>query len=439
MKDRATERSWDNACKRLARRINFGWWLQAWLPQVLAVALVGCIAVLLVRIYHPQPISTLSGFCAAAIVLTMVGALKQALDQFEDANSARVRLEDALGLHAQLSAAAAGAAPWPPLPDKIPSPVRWKWQRAAAIICLGLSLLGTSLWLPITATADAKPHVIEKPAAVAEVESWMEKLREEKAVNPQSLAAVEKQIEDLIQRPQDQWYQHASLEAADHLREETGKALQELGTQMERSRQSLNALSEAGTTQSQDAKSSLAKEVADNLNALRSGAMKAGSDLADQLRNIDPNSLEGMSKEQMQSLAERLKQNAAALREALAGAPKFDFKECPGTCKKPGEGEGEDPDKGGVSRGKGDVELTVKQNETNLHTKTTQDLSGMIDPERVAPGDLLGLTDAKPTVDQAAFKGPTAGGAANIGQGGSAVWQSQLVPAERETLKRYFK
>jgi hypothetical protein len=203
---------------------------------------------------------------------------------------------------------------------------------------------------------------------------------------------------------------------------------------------SLAETSKHGDAASQDASAKMAEQ---HLSGLGSGAMKLGGDLAEQLKNLDADSLKSMSPEQMKNLQERLKQNAQALRETLANAPQFDFKEV--ACKMPGEGEGEGEGKGeregqgGPRRGKGDAQMTLKKDESQLGTKATETASLLLDPERIAPGDLMGMTDGKPQVDESAFRGTAAGGTAGTGRGGAAVRQNELTPAERATLQRYFK
>ena len=436
MQQHLPQRAWDLAIRRLTRRINLAWWLCAWLPMLLVLSLVGAVVVLVLRTFALVDLWTLVWAIAGAVLLLAAVAAWLARGRYESPEQTRVRLEDALGLHAGLSAAASGRAEWPALPEVLPLPVRWQWRRMTAQLLMAMAIFSAAFLVPVSQGSVRKSQRIEKPGSVAQVEEWVEKLKEDQAADEKSLAAVEAKIEELLQRPQDQWYQHASLEAADHLRDEMGKSLQELGSQLEQSRSNLASLAEAGQNADAEMQKALAKQAAEGMNGLRSGAMKAGGDLAEQLKNLDPQALKNMSPEQMKQLAERLKHNAEALREALANAPKFDFKESTKClCNKPGEG----PGKGGPSRGKGDADLTVKADETQLGTKKTEDLGLMLDPERLAPGDMVGLSDGKHEVDKNAFKGPATGGAATVGEGGSAVWQNQLIPAERETLKRYFK
>jgi hypothetical protein len=46
--------------------------------------------------------------------------------------------------------------------------------------------------------------------------------------------------------------------------------------------------------------------------------------------------------------------------------------------------------------------------------------------------------DAKHELDRTPV-GPQAGGAAGRGEGGAALWQEALLPAEKAVLQRYFK
>ena len=54
------------------------------------------------------------------------------------------------------------------------------------------------------------------------------------------------------------------------------------------------------------------------------------------------------------------------------------------------------------------------------------------------PGDVIRTEDAKHELDRTPV-GPQAGGAAGRGEGGAALWQEALLPAEKAVLQRYFK
>ncbi len=431
---------WDHAMARLAFRVNLGWWLQRWLPLAMALGLAsaaGLLALRMLGLPYLQP-----AWIVIASLMIAAGALAwvRAHGSFETKTDARIRLEDALNLKARLSAAAGGVAPWPDPPlTAVPMPVSWRWQRPLAGLACCAALLVLAVLLPVPSRAGSQARIIEKPGAVRELESWLEALRKDNAVKPENVEEVREKIEDLLKRPSDQWYEHASLEAADHLRDETGRQLQELGASLEQARGSLSTLQQMGGTLSQESRQGLQNQLQQNLQGLRSGAMQAGDDLMKQLQGLDPQSMQGMSKEDLDKLQERLKQNADALHEALANAPQFSFKETPVSKDGKNHGSRDVDDDADPARGRGDADLTLKRDETNLHTKDTEPMKPAIDLERVAPGDLLGTNDAAPKVGQNAALGANGGRIGSTGEGGAAIFKESLLPAEREVLRRYFK
>ena len=437
MTQEENRQQWERMTRRVARQVNAGWWLERWVPLALGLCVTGALMLFALRTLDRPEVGLLWPCLGALGTLTVVIAWLAGRHRFESVSAARVRLEVALQLRARLTAAASGVGEWPAFPAAAPTlPIEWQWRRPLSMLAFGAAMLALGAWMPVPPRTAVKPHIIEKPTALKQVEQWVDELRKEEAVNSQNLTEVEQKMEELLRRPNDQWYEHASLEAADHLRDETGKSLQELGAQLEQTQGSLNTLAALGTQMSEEAKKGLSKQLQNNLNGLRSGAMQANGDLAEQLKNLDPKTCSGMSKEQMQKLAERMKQNADALRKALANAPQYGFKECK-QGDKPGKGEG--PGKGEANRGRGDADLTVRKDETQLNTSAADKLTSMIDPERITPGDLLEIQDTKPTTEKN-YTGPQAGGVLqSTGDGGAAVEKATLVPSERAVLKRFFK
>ncbi len=439
-------RFWQSASSALARRINLGWWLERWTVWLMAAAIAGPVAVLLVRWIQPGQLHRV--WIALAVVLALGGVIAWIVERrrFESPAASRVRLEDALGLKARLSAAAAGVGDWPAAIDKIEWPVRWRWQRPLAILLFTGVMLLLSAWVPVSEGGAFKKRIIEKPSAVKDVEQWVKELREEQAVEEKSTEEVEKKIADLLKRPAENWYEHGSLEAAGNLKEQTAAELRELASNLADAQRAASALQAMGDSAPQAVKDSLAAGLEQAASNLAAGGMKPNEQLLQQLQNMKPSDLKGLSKEQMQKLAEQLKKNSETLGKCLGQCEGFDATGIPiynlteGKEGKNGpDGDG-DPGRGGINRGRGDAEMFFKKDETNLATKKTKTVPAELDPERAAPADVLAVTDGKHDVDKNAYQGPKPGGAIqDIGDGGSAVWQNSLLPAEREVLKRYFK
>jgi hypothetical protein len=122
--------AWEAAAQRLASRVNFGWWVERWLPWALGLCLSAAAALLVLRSLGTVSVVWAWVGLGAALLLAVLLCWGAVSRRFESAQTATVRLEDALGLHAQLSAAKDGIAPWPSFPlAGVPLPVTWKWQR----------------------------------------------------------------------------------------------------------------------------------------------------------------------------------------------------------------------------------------------------------------------------------------------------------------------
>lgn len=443
MSPEKTERFWQAAAQRLAWRINLGWWLERWMSWVMAGALLGAVAILFFRWMPLIELRWVWISIGAAIFSGAIAAWFMVRRHFENVATARVRLEDALGLKTRLSAAAAGIGEWPQPMEGLTHPVLWRWQKPLGVFCFGLIMLMLATKVPMAQKEIAKQRVIEKPSDVKQVEQWIENMRKEEAVLEKSLDEVEKKIAEMMQRPSENWYEHGSLEAAGNLKDQTMENLRELSENLADATRAAAALQAAGDALPQEAKDAIANELASALQGLRNGGIKPNEQLLKQLQKMaDANGMGNLSREQLQKLAEQMQQNAQALQEALKNSPELKLTECrsPGKGKGKGEGEGEEPGKGGINRGPGTAPITFKEDETNLGTKKMEAVTSQLDMNRIAPGDVLGVQNGQHEVDKNGYTGPKQGGGIqSAGDGGAAVWQNSLMPAEREALKKYFK
>ncbi len=359
----------------------------------------------------------------------------------ESVDASRVRLEDALGLKARLSAAQAGVGSWPQPMAGLSWPVRWRWQKPLTVAVITALMLTSAALIPISRGGIEERHAIEKPSAVKDVEQWVDQLRKEKAADEQSLQDLEKKMSDLLQRPSENWYEHGSLEAADNLKEQTQGQLNEMAENLADAERAASALESMGDTASPEVKNSLADGLANASRNLESGGVKPNQQMLQDLQHLKGADLNNLSPEQMKEMAKKLRENQEALKKALSQCQGLDTSQIP-IMK---EGNGKDgkkkvPGKGGLGGGKEEAPMAFKEDPTDLDSKKTEHTASDIDINRIAPGDTLAVTDGKHNVDKNAYTGPKQGGAIqNSGDGGSAVWQNSLVPAEREALKKYFK
>jgi hypothetical protein len=432
-------RFWQSAAARLAREINLGWWLAGWLPWAVATGLVGTVAMLAARYRGLHP-----GWIWAAVVAVLAAAAVAAWwrgrSRFETPASARVRLEESLGLKARLTAAAAGVGSWPDRPagGAVDWPVRWRWQRPLGWVAGVAALLAIAARVPVSGLQPARGHVIEKPTDARLVEQWLDAVRREEAVEERSLERVRERIAELMERPTEQWYEHASLEAAGNVKEQTAADLQEMLENLAKAEEAAAKLKEMTEAVPQELRAALARDLKLAALALEMGGFKPPADLAEMLRAMEGRDLADLTPAECRGLCKklgrRLAQNREALERALAECPGLDLDGIPmagaGMLMLPGEG--------GISRGRGDAELTLGA-EHDLGTRRKEKVSQPLDPERAAPDELLAVVEGEHEIDETAYTGPQAGGTARAGDGGSAAQVDALLPAEQAAVRRFFE
>jgi hypothetical protein len=440
------ERYWQGAVRGLSRRIHFGWWLDHWLTLLIPVSFIGTAVILCLRFWQGLPTQTAIKGVAACSLMAAIAAYFWMRRHRESLSATRVRLEDALGLKTRLSAAASGIGPWPASRRDLILPLTFRPNRSVAMVTIGVALLTTALLVPIARKQPDNPRVIEPPSALQEVQAWLDNIKKNEAANPESIEQVEEKMTELLQRPAQNWYEHANLEAADHLRDVTAADLQQLSQNLADAERAANALSAsaAGSGLPQAAKDSLEQALQNASQSMQGAGMQPGGDLMDALKSIDPSQLSNMSSDQLKDLAQQLAQNQQSLQEALKNSPNLDLSNIPEGRPGKGEGEGEGdkegPGKGAPKRGPGTAPVTLASEDTQLDTNKIESLKNPLDLSRLATGDALSVTNGAAKVDPKKYTGPQQGGTtASPGDGGSAVWQNALIPAERETLKRFFK
>ena len=125
--------------------------------------------------------------------ILFVGALASWLrvrGRAETIASARVRLEDALGLKSRLSTAASGVGDWPQPHAEIAHPVKLRWHQPLLVCAFTAAMLLLAARIPISKTFLQQKHVIEKPPAAAVVQKWLDQLREKKAAEDQKAKVI---------------------------------------------------------------------------------------------------------------------------------------------------------------------------------------------------------------------------------------------------------
>ena len=434
---------WHAQAKRVARKVNFAWWLETFSAPLLIAALAGAAGLLVVRREFPQvPPWELAAWIGGGLAVIALACTARAARKFEAAEQSLVRIEASMQLRNALSAARAGVAPWPEPVAEIDAGVRWQWPRLLVPPLGALVLLAAGLWLPVAARGTGSAAGPEQPQAWKQLADELAHLTKEEVVDEKYLEETRKRLEQLKSQEEEQWFSHSSLEATDSLkkshRAESARVERELG----RAEKALGALEKNAGTATQAEKNRLMEEFEQALQGLQNGAMKPNPKLLEQMKQLDLKEMANLTPEQIEQLRENLKKHGEAMKGAGGGGEDWSDELLAGDGEGEGEGEGQDegegPGKGGVARGPGHAPGVLGGEKDGLEIGGMEGLQAK-DLSNSTPGDLLELQDGEHEVDRSATAVTAGGETEATGKGGDRVWRDALDPDEQRALKRFFE
>jgi hypothetical protein len=415
--------------RRLAARVNFGWWLDLFLPCLLGLSVALSVAVLILR--RGQPISfswVLTAFAAglsAGALICFIGARRH----FYRTADGLVRLESVHRLHNRLTTAEAGVGEWPEPPAGSGDGLGWRWRRFMVHPVVSVILLAAAILVPIRPDEAEAARKLEEPLAWEEVEEWIDTLEEEEFVEPERLESIREQVQELRVQPMDEWYSHSSLEASDSLRRQTEQAIRELARDINSAQAGLEALKQFEDSVPVQLRDDWEKYMGEALKGLKMGQLSLDADLLKKLSNVDPSNLRQLTQAEMEQLMKALQEGSGACKKCSGS----------GTNLCSAAALAEVWCQGGISRGPGEAPMLLKEDES--HVGSTR-MEGISNPDfgRAALGDTLAVGQGEHEIDEAQYQGPQRAGTIRAaGEGGETVWRDTLAPDEQEVLKRYFK
>lgn len=429
---------WTRQTEALRRKVNLAWWLEA-------MTLPGCIAACAttavlwwLRMQYGRIEVGLPG-CAVAVVCMLVAAWVawwRAKERFESVSESAVRLEAALGLYNALTAARAGVACWPEIRTFTPNVFCWNFGRLVPPWAIALTLPWMALWLPVPDPAAGIALGQGAPQSWSRLERELDRLEQEQLVAADDTRELRRQLDDLKSQPQEAWFNHASLEAADHLERQVHAESDRLSQAMQQAAQAAAALELESANANRTSRDAQAEGLAEALEKLEQGGMKANPQLMEQFRQLTPEQLADLDAKQLQELRQQLEQQARQLQAGRVGE---------GQAGEPG-GEGgnnganpaENGGNGGVQRGPGHDPRWAGE----ARERTASGEAATVPPRNLshaAPGDLLGLESgqhAEPNTPQTSTHTQESLGA---GSGGARIWETPLDPSEQRAVKRFFE
>ena len=459
---------WKNRAKSIALRVNAGWWLREFAPIASGLLTLAAIAVWIVRYSGYGAPASLAGVAIGlALALAAAFAFQRARPRFWGEAQGLVQLEDRLALRSSLTAAAAGRRTWPAIPasDQLDSKAvapTWKpgWL-AAPLVALAYCTL--AIWLiPIAASGGNGAIPTTPPQAQEELARLLEELQEEELIEPEALEDFAERLQALRDQPEEDWYSHAAMEAADSERARLEHALEELSTNAEKTGFAATALERLSDQLTPAEREALFADAAEGLKGLKSGDLPMSDKALGEFRKIDPSQLRTLTPEQLAKMRKAMAKTAAACKECQGGD---------GKNGKPGQGQGKGqggaladwasmtdeellaamnkggasgkpgtiPGKGGTNRGRGDAPLSLASSETDLDTNAPEAIASA-DPSAGDPTDLLGLGQGEHDLDKTPLAPTKAGSISGTARGGSTLYsEDNFLPDEQEVLRNYFR
>lgn len=444
----ALSKRWRSHARWMAAKVNAAGVLEELGPWLAALGAVAFAVILMLRIRGGgPPLEVVLPWLLVPVFLMTAHAVLRVRRRRVGVTSSLVRLEARHRLHNALTMAALGLAPWPEIPPLVQDGLTWRWGRAAGPLAMCLLCLGAAFLLPVRQEpVAALPEM--QPQSWTQIQEWLKKLKEESIASPQALAEQFSKIEELRRQPEDRWFSHESLHAGDTLKEQLRREIGALGGRMADAERSLGALQEHGDAMYEEGREQLLKELSESMEAMKSGALPLHPDLLQELRQIDPKNLKGMSQEQLKQLRESLKNKGAACEgmggefgreKGFVGDGQGDDESGRGSRDRMATGpEGEGSWEGGVSRGSGVAPLTLSEDENAFGTSRNEGVQGR-DYSRSQLGSVLGMQDGRHQVDKSPATSDVAGEVKSEGRGGEQVWRETLTPEEKAVLRRVFE
>ncbi len=457
---------WKNRAKRIAQRVNTGWWLQEFAPLAAGLLTMAAIAVWIARYFGYATPAPLAGTCIGfALLLAAAFAWSRARPRFWGEAQGLVQLENHLALRSSLTASAADRRAWPPIPSSEDLDLHavaptWKpaWL-AAPLIALAYCIL--AVWLiPIATSHGNRPLPTTPPQAQEELARLLDELQEEELIEPEALEEFAERLQALRDQPEEEWYSHAAMEAADSERARLEHALEEISTNAEKTGFAATALERLSDQLTAAEREALFSDAAEGLKGLKAGDLPMSEKALGEFRKIDPSQLRSLTPEQLAKMRKAMAKTAAACKKcqgdngkngksgkgsgkgsALKNWANMTDEELLAAMNKggaPGKPRSA-PGNGGIKRGRGDAPISLANSETDLDTNTPEGIASA-DPSAGDPTDLLGLGQGEHDLDKTPRAPTKAGAISNKARGGATLYsEDNFLPDEQEVLRNYFK
>jgi len=441
----AAAQFWRHRAARLAVKLNFHHWLARLIPR-LSIMLVALALFEIFRRETAMPTRWTVSLLLLSGAIASGWAWLRARSHFCTAQQALVRLETVLGLHNRLSAAQDGVVPWPAPSLRVHDDYEPNWRQIAMPLLAGSLFLACAHLVPVSRmNLGMNSTPISEPPEFAQVEKWINALKAENMIEPAKLQEMQAALDQLRQRPAQDWYTQGNLEAANSLKELTEQSMNSLEQDLNQADNAVEQMREKETDSSSGAGGlqPLRDELRKAGENLASGNLPLKRELVDQLRGGEMTTDKPLSPAQLEALHEQLKKGEMAAQTAPKsnGGLSDEMQQAMAAAEM---GQGEErrklaPGSGGLGGGTDTAPLALQGRERDTPEGALTPVSND-DMSRASLGETLKVSSSEHAVDPSAYHGNETAGAAQVeGSGGEAVWRSTYDPQEADALARFFK
>lgn len=429
--------------KRLGRRLAIGLFLETWPNWAAASLLLAGVVALICRVFVPAAAPFLGWLWlapfVAAIPVLILGLVRRyqpaevvaVADSLGGGNGALLTLlehpDSAWSRSRLIDTAAAFALP------------RLRPWRKLAVLVPAATVLAIAWWLPQRVPPAGMNAALARDIA-ADLTNTLAALKQQDLITPAEEQRLEEEIER-IRRAAEKRVDASSWEAMDALRERVVAGLAEKQNALKWAEQSLGRYAAGAMSgASGDQAKALSSELARALEKLAQSGV---------LNGVSPELLAMLKAGELPADAATLAQLTAALSGELASANarmgqlaelgegfgRFDPADFPIGSGKGMDGDGP-PGRGGITRGRGDAELTYGQ-ETARHDR--------FKAQALPPGAARSPDDWAPVVtlpgapQEAAQLGSSAAARQYSAAAGQSAWRRTLAPRHQSAVKKYFE
>jgi hypothetical protein len=327
---------------------------------------------------------------------------------------------------------------------------RFRPRRFAGYLALPLLFAVGACFMPLREAATAATiHNSTARQATQELEELLASLDEHKTLDEQEKEQLKEEVEKLAEETRESPLTHEKWETVDALRERMKIRLESAAMTSAQAREAAAMLAEGGAGDAPELSLERVEQLEQNLGAAlqklgqRGSLSGAPESLRDALQRAsksgqfrlpsDPSERQKFL-EDLQDYLDQEQKKLSELRKKCAGCKPCEGNgQCEGQC----EGEGNRPGRGGVTRGRGDAELTWGDESDKQGTKFKEVVlpRGVLDQ----PGDdLIGIQKTAPN-EEAVAEAPRAAKRLMDPAAGEATWNRKLNPRHRNAVRKYFE